>query len=59
VAGLPLLHMEEPELTGTRRILKTALDRSVATATLPVLSPTFLLIAVAIAATSRGRVFFR
>jgi len=51
--------MEEPELTGTRRILKTALDRSVATATLPVLSPTFLLIAVAIAATSRGRVFFR
>ena len=30
VAGLPLLHVEEPEFTGFRRFLKAAFDRTVA-----------------------------
>ncbi len=59
VAGLPLLHVERPELTGVRRLTKELLDRSVAVAALLVLAPALLAIAVAVRLDSRGPVLFR
>jgi exopolysaccharide biosynthesis polyprenyl glycosylphosphotransferase len=59
VCGLPLLHMERPELTGVRRLGKHLFDK--VAAGLGVLSLLLLLLtlAVAVKATSRGPVFFR
>jgi exopolysaccharide biosynthesis polyprenyl glycosylphosphotransferase len=58
VAGLPLLHVDEPELTGFRRVFKTLLDRALATFILLAASPVLLLVAVAVKATDRGPVLF-
>jgi exopolysaccharide biosynthesis polyprenyl glycosylphosphotransferase len=58
VAGLPLLHVEEPELTGFRRLFKAVVDRTAALALLVVLSPLWLVIAAVVKATDRGPVFF-
>ena len=57
-AGLPLLHLDEPSLTGPKRALKRAVDLAVAVPALILLSPVFLLIAVAIKLDSLGRVFY-
>jgi exopolysaccharide biosynthesis polyprenyl glycosylphosphotransferase len=59
VAGLPLVHVEEPEFTGFRRVLKVAFDRTVALLALAILAPVALGVAVAVRVTSRGPVFFR
>jgi exopolysaccharide biosynthesis polyprenyl glycosylphosphotransferase len=59
VAGLPLLHIEEPELTGTRRIMKGALDRGLALVMLTLISPLLLAVVVAVRLNSRGPAFFR
>lgn len=59
IAGLPLLHVEQAELGGGKRLLKGALDRLAAGLALLALSPAFLAIAVAIRATDKGPVFFR
>jgi exopolysaccharide biosynthesis polyprenyl glycosylphosphotransferase len=59
VCGLPLLHLERPELTGFRRIAKGTVDRLGAAAGVLVLAPVFIAIAVAIKLDSRGPVFFR
>jgi exopolysaccharide biosynthesis polyprenyl glycosylphosphotransferase len=59
VDGLPLLHVEQPELAGGRRFLKAAVDRTVATLAIAALSPALVAIAVAVRATSRGPVVFR
>jgi exopolysaccharide biosynthesis polyprenyl glycosylphosphotransferase len=59
VSGLPLLHMERPELTGVRRLTKEAVDRVAAASGLLLLAPVLLAITVAVAASSRGPVFFR
>jgi exopolysaccharide biosynthesis polyprenyl glycosylphosphotransferase len=59
VAGLPLLHVEEPEFTGFRRLVKGAFDRSMAALVLLLLAPLFLALVVAIRVTSRGPAFFR
>jgi exopolysaccharide biosynthesis polyprenyl glycosylphosphotransferase len=59
VAGLPLVHVEEPEFTGFRRVLKSAFDRAVALLALVILAPVALGTAVAVRVTSRGPVFFR
>jgi exopolysaccharide biosynthesis polyprenyl glycosylphosphotransferase len=59
VAGLPLLHVEEPELTGFRRVLKSGFDRSVAAAALLILSPVFIGILLAVRLTSSGPALFR
>ncbi len=42
VAGLPLLHMDHPEFTGFRRVVKAAFDRAVAGTALALLSPLFI-----------------
>ncbi|MGY1609587.1 MULTISPECIES: sugar transferase [unclassified Geodermatophilus] len=59
VAGLPLLHMERPELTGVRRFTKEVVDRSAAAVGLLVLAPVLLAVAVAVRVSSPGPVFFR
>lgn len=59
VAGMPLLHVEHPELAGGRRLVKNVFDRVVAGLGLLLVSPLFLLIAVAVRATSPGPAFFR
>jgi exopolysaccharide biosynthesis polyprenyl glycosylphosphotransferase len=59
VAGLPLLHVEEPKFSGFRRVLKGAFDRLVAAMALVVLSPLFLVLALAVRLTSSGPALFR
>jgi exopolysaccharide biosynthesis polyprenyl glycosylphosphotransferase len=55
---LPLLHVEQPEFTGVRRVLKSALDRLVAMVGLLLLSPVLLATAAVIRLTSDGPAFF-
>ena len=59
VAGLPLLHVERPELTGPRRMAKAAFDVTAAALGLVLLFPLLLGIAAAVGLTSRGPVFYR
>ncbi len=59
VAGLPLLHVEQPEFTGSRRVLKGGFDRLLALGALLLLSPLLLTIAVIIRLTSPGPALFR
>ena len=57
-AGLPLLHVDEPELTGVRKAAKAVFDRTVALIGLLVLLPVLTAIAVAVKLSSPGPVFF-
>jgi exopolysaccharide biosynthesis polyprenyl glycosylphosphotransferase len=59
VAGLPLLHVEEPEFTGVRRVVKTTIDRVGAALGLLLVSPLLLVAIVAIKIDSKGPAFFR
>jgi exopolysaccharide biosynthesis polyprenyl glycosylphosphotransferase len=59
IAGLPLLHVDQAELGGVKRLVKGALDRLAAGVALIVLSPAFAVIALAIRANDNGPVFFR
>ncbi len=58
-AGLPLLHMDHPEFTGARRLIKSAFDRTVAWTALTLLAPLFLVIAAAIKLSDGGPALFR
>jgi exopolysaccharide biosynthesis polyprenyl glycosylphosphotransferase len=59
VAGLPLLHVEEPRLEGLSRWLKHLVDRAVSAGAMVCLSPLFAAVAVLIKLTSPGPVLFR
>ncbi len=59
VAGLPLLHVEHPELSGAKQVMKALFDRVAAAAGLLVLAPFFALIAIAIRFREGGPVLFR
>lgn len=59
LAGLPLLHLDEPELTGARTYVKAGFDLIVAAALLVLLSPLLLLLAAAVRLTSHGPALFR
>jgi len=59
VTGLPLLHVEEPEFAGIRRLIKAAADRMVAAAALVLMAPVFLFVAAGVRLTSPGPVIFR
>jgi exopolysaccharide biosynthesis polyprenyl glycosylphosphotransferase len=59
VAGLPLLHMDHPEFTGARRLIKTAFDRALAASALLLLSPLFVIVCVIIRCSGGGPAFFR
>ena len=59
VAGLPLLHMDHPEFTGARRLIKTAFDRACAASALVLLSPLLLAVAAIIRCSDGGPALFR
>jgi exopolysaccharide biosynthesis polyprenyl glycosylphosphotransferase len=59
VSGLPLLHVDKPELTGVRRLAKGAFDRLAAGFGVLFLAPVLITLALAVKLTSRGPVFFR
>jgi exopolysaccharide biosynthesis polyprenyl glycosylphosphotransferase len=58
VAGMPLLHVEHPEFDGTRRLVKTAFDRTVAGVALLLLALPLMLLALVIRLSSQGPAFF-
>jgi exopolysaccharide biosynthesis polyprenyl glycosylphosphotransferase len=58
VAGLPLIHVEKPQYSGTKKLQKRAFDLSVALTVLLMAFPLLLVSAVAIKLTSRGPVFY-
>ncbi|GAA3443673.1 sugar transferase [Planomonospora venezuelensis] len=59
VAGMPLLHVEHPEFTGTKYWMKSLFDRCGAGLALLVLAVPMLVIAVLIRSTSPGPALFR
>jgi exopolysaccharide biosynthesis polyprenyl glycosylphosphotransferase len=59
VAGLPLLHMDHPEFTGIRRVVKAAFDRTLAGTALLILAPLFLVIIGIIRLADSGPGLFR
>ncbi|CAI7977875.1 Undecaprenyl-phosphate galactose phosphotransferase [Frankia sp. Hr75.2] len=59
VAGLPLLHIEEPELSGTRRLMKMAFDRIVAGTAILLFAPLLIGLGLAVRFTSRGPAIFK
>ncbi|MCW2700172.1 MAG: wcaJ, partial [Blastococcus sp.] len=59
VSGLPLLHMERPELKGVRRLTKDLFDKSAAALGVFFLLPVLLTIAMAVKVTSHGPVLFK
>ena len=59
VAGLPLLHVDHPELAGVRRVVKGVFDRVLAALVLILLAPLFAAIALTIKLVDPGPVFFQ
>ncbi len=59
LGGLPLLHVEQPEFTGVRRVLKGAFDRGLALLALLLLWPLMLAIGIAVRLDSSGPALFR
>jgi exopolysaccharide biosynthesis polyprenyl glycosylphosphotransferase len=59
VSGLPLLHVEQPELTGGRRLAKGLVDRTVALLALVLLLPLLLGVGLLVRLTSPGPALFR
>jgi exopolysaccharide biosynthesis polyprenyl glycosylphosphotransferase len=57
--GLPLLHVEEPEFSGARRVVKGGVDKIIAALALLLLAPLLLGIALIIRTTSKGPAIFR
>ncbi|MCK8608297.1 sugar transferase [Agromyces sp. C10] len=58
VAGLPLIQVDYPAFTGQKYVTKRAFDLVVGTALLVLLSPVFLLIAIAVRRDSPGPAMF-
>ncbi len=59
VAGLPLVHVEHPDLAGIRHVIKGAFDKVAAISAIALLSPLLLTIAVAIRLEDSGPSLFR
>lgn len=59
VEGLPLMHVELPQYTGSKHVLKRGLDMLLSGAGLVALIPVFLVLAVLIRRDSPGPVIFR
>jgi exopolysaccharide biosynthesis polyprenyl glycosylphosphotransferase len=57
--GLPLVHVEEPEFTGPKRLVKNLLDRMGAMVVLLLTAPVLACIALAVRLDSPGPVLFR
>jgi exopolysaccharide biosynthesis polyprenyl glycosylphosphotransferase len=59
VAGLPLMYLDHPDLSGGKQIIKGLFDRATAGGALILLAPLFIAIALAIKVIDPGPVFFR
>jgi exopolysaccharide biosynthesis polyprenyl glycosylphosphotransferase len=59
VAGLPLLHVEEPRFSGAARLFKGCFDRIVSLVALIALAPVLLAIGLLVRRTSPGPALFR
>jgi exopolysaccharide biosynthesis polyprenyl glycosylphosphotransferase len=59
IEGLPLLHVEEPTLSGVAWLAKNLLDRVAAGLGLLLLSPVFVAVSIGIKLSDRGPAFFR
>jgi exopolysaccharide biosynthesis polyprenyl glycosylphosphotransferase len=59
VSGLPLLHVEEPEFTGSRRLVKGLFDRVAALIGLVALAPVLIITGLVVRLTSSGPALFR
>jgi exopolysaccharide biosynthesis polyprenyl glycosylphosphotransferase len=59
IAGLPLLHMDHPEFSGARLIIKATLDKVLGLAAIVLLAPIFAILALAIKFDDGGPVLFR
>jgi exopolysaccharide biosynthesis polyprenyl glycosylphosphotransferase len=59
VSGLPLLHMERPELRGVRRLTKNLVDKTAAALGMFFFLPVLCGLALAVKVTSPGPVLFR
>ncbi|HEX6931144.1 MAG TPA: sugar transferase [Streptosporangiaceae bacterium] len=59
VAGLPLLHLDHPEFTGTKLVVKAAFDKTVALAALAFFAPLMALLALAVRLDDGGPALFR
>jgi exopolysaccharide biosynthesis polyprenyl glycosylphosphotransferase len=59
VAGLPLIHVEKPQYSGTKKVQKLAFDYFVSLSVLLAALPVMIAAAIAIKLTSRGPVFYR
>jgi exopolysaccharide biosynthesis polyprenyl glycosylphosphotransferase len=57
-AGLTLLHVDHPQLSGPRQVLKDLFDRTAAAVALVLISPVILAIAAAIRLSDGGPAFF-
>ncbi len=58
-AGMPLLHVERPVMSGGRRVVKATVERLLTLVLALVALPVLVLIAIAIRVDSRGPVLFR
>ncbi len=58
MAGMPMLHVEEPEFRGSRRVFKGLLDRALALLGVILIAPLLLVLAIAVRATTPGPAFF-
>jgi exopolysaccharide biosynthesis polyprenyl glycosylphosphotransferase len=59
VAGLPLLHVDHPEFTGAKQVIKDAFDKVLGLSALALLLPVFITVALAIRFSDSGPAFFR
>jgi exopolysaccharide biosynthesis polyprenyl glycosylphosphotransferase len=59
VAGLPLIHVSTPKLTGGKKVAKRTFDIALAGLLLAALSPIFLGLALLVRVTDPGPVFYR
>ena len=59
VAGLPLIHVEKPQYSGTKKVQKRAFDYFVSLTVLLGALPVMIATAIAIKLTSKGPVFYR
>lgn len=59
VAGLPLIHVSTPKLTGGKKVAKRTFDVACASLLLMLLSPVFIAVALGVKMTSSGPVFYQ
>lgn len=59
VAGLPLIHVSTPKLTGGKKVAKRAFDIAVAGLLVAALSPVFLVLALLVRITAPGPIFYK